>query len=138
MLEHVRATSSSAMSASATRGAPPVLQALQPGDSRRRNPGLTGPNGAGKSTLAHLLMRFADPDAGAVLIDGVNTREATIASVRAQIGLVAQNVLLLNGTRGGEYRLRRAGREPGENRGRRQGRPRPCLYHANCPTATTR
>ncbi len=59
---------------------------------------LTGRNGAGKSTLAHLLMRFADPDSGAVMIDGVNTREATIASVRAQIGLVAQNVLLLNGS----------------------------------------
>ena len=59
---------------------------------------LTGPNGAGKSTLAHLLMRFADPDGGVVIIDGVNTREATITSVRAQIGLVAQNVLLLNGS----------------------------------------
>jgi ATP-binding cassette, subfamily B, bacterial len=59
---------------------------------------ITGPNGAGKSTLAHLLMRFADPKGGSVLIDGVDTREATIASVRAQIGLVAQNVLLLNGT----------------------------------------
>ncbi len=59
---------------------------------------LTGPNGAGKSTVAHLLMRFADPNGGAVTIDGVNTQEATIASVRAQIGLVAQNVLLLNGS----------------------------------------
>lgn len=59
---------------------------------------LTGPNGAGKSTLAYLLMRFIDPDEGAVMIDGVNTRQATLASVRAQIGLVAQNVLLLNGS----------------------------------------
>jgi ATP-binding cassette subfamily B protein len=59
---------------------------------------ITGPNGAGKTTLAHLLMRFADPVKGRVLIDGVDTREATIASVRSQIGLVAQNVLLLNGS----------------------------------------
>jgi ATP-binding cassette, subfamily B, bacterial len=59
---------------------------------------ITGPNGAGKSTLAHLLMRFADPDGGRVLIDGVDTRTASMASVRAQVGLVAQHVLLLNGT----------------------------------------
>ena len=59
---------------------------------------ITGPNGAGKSTLAHLLMRFADPLEGSVQIDGVDTRTATLASVRAQIGLVAQHVLLLNGT----------------------------------------
>ena len=59
---------------------------------------ITGANGAGKSTLAHLLMRFADPIEGSVLIDGVDTRTATLASVRAQIGLVAQHVLLLNGT----------------------------------------
>jgi len=59
---------------------------------------LTGRNGAGKSTLAHLLMRFVDPGGGVVMIDGVNIREATIASVRAHIGLVAQNVQLLNGS----------------------------------------
>jgi len=59
---------------------------------------ITGPNGAGKSTLAHLLLRFTDPHSGSVLIDGVDTRKATIASVRKQIGLVAQHVLLLNGT----------------------------------------
>lgn len=59
---------------------------------------ITGPNGAGKSTLAHLMLRFADPARGRVLIDGVDIRHASIASVRAQVGLVAQQVLLLNGT----------------------------------------
>jgi len=59
---------------------------------------ITGPNGAGKSTLAHLLLRFADPTGGSIHIDGVDTRKATIASVRRQIGLVAQHVLLLNGS----------------------------------------
>ena len=59
---------------------------------------ITGPNGAGKTTLAHLLMRFADPDAGRILIDGADTRSCTLASVRNRIGLVAQHVLLLNGT----------------------------------------
>lgn len=59
---------------------------------------ITGPNGAGKSTLAHLLLRFADPDGGRVLIDGSDIREFTLASVRARVGLVAQQALLLNGT----------------------------------------
>jgi ATP-binding cassette, subfamily B, bacterial len=59
---------------------------------------LTGKNGAGKSTLAQLLMRFIDPARGCILIDGINIRDATLASVRSQVGLVAQHVLLLNGT----------------------------------------
>jgi ABC-type multidrug transport system fused ATPase/permease subunit len=59
---------------------------------------LTGENGAGKSTLIHLLMRFADPERGRILIDGTDIRGVSIASLRGQIGLVAQQVLLLNGT----------------------------------------
>ena len=59
---------------------------------------ITGKNGAGKSTLAHLLMRFADPESGRVLIDGTDIRHCTLASVRARVGLVAQHVLLLNGS----------------------------------------
>lgn len=59
---------------------------------------LTGPNGAGKTTIGHLLMRFADPDDGRILIDNIDTRQATMSSLRSQIGLVAQHVLLLNGT----------------------------------------
>jgi len=59
---------------------------------------LTGENGSGKSTIVHLLMRFADPDQGRVLIDGTDIRHVSIPSLRRQIGLVAQHVLLLNGT----------------------------------------
>ena len=59
---------------------------------------LTGENGAGKSTIVHLLMRFADPDRGRLLVDGRDIRGVGIASLRSQIGLVAQHVLLLNGT----------------------------------------
>ena len=59
---------------------------------------LTGPNGAGKSTLAHLLMRLADVDSGRITIDGVDIRAVNMASLRAQIGLVAQHTLLLNGS----------------------------------------
>ena len=57
---------------------------------------LTGVNGAGKSSLVHLLMRFSDPDAGRILLDGLDIREATLKSLRTQIALVSQNVLLFN------------------------------------------
>ena len=59
---------------------------------------IVGENGAGKSTLIHLLMRFDDPQQGIIEIDGTDTREVSITSLRQQIGLVQQNVLLLNGT----------------------------------------
>ena len=58
--------------------------------------GITGVNGAGKSTLAHLLLRFADPDAGRMLLDGHDLREFTLRNLRGHIGLVSQNVLLFN------------------------------------------
>jgi ATP-binding cassette, subfamily B, bacterial len=59
---------------------------------------ITGENGAGKSTIAHLLMRFIPASAGHILIDGHDISTAELGSVRAQVGLVAQHVLLLNGT----------------------------------------
>jgi subfamily B ATP-binding cassette protein MsbA len=59
---------------------------------------LVGSSGAGKSTLVNLLPRFHDPTEGAVLFDGVDVREATLASLRGQIGLVTQEVILFNDT----------------------------------------
>jgi ABC-type multidrug transport system fused ATPase/permease subunit len=59
---------------------------------------ITGPNGAGKSTLMHLLMRFADPSSGRITLDGVDLRELTMRNLRSHIGLVSQQVLLLNDT----------------------------------------
>ena len=59
---------------------------------------ITGENGAGKSTLAHLLMRFHEPQSGEILIDGNPIAEVTLNSLRSQIGIVQQHVLLLNGT----------------------------------------
>ena len=55
---------------------------------------LTGASGAGKSTLARLLLRFDDPDAGAVLLDGHDLRALTLGSVRANVGLLLQETLL--------------------------------------------
>jgi ATP-binding cassette, subfamily B, bacterial len=59
---------------------------------------LTGKNGAGKSTLAHLLMRLMHPQQGRILIDGVDIEGVSLASLRSQIGVVQQHVLLFNGT----------------------------------------
>ena len=59
---------------------------------------IVGENGAGKSTLVHLLLRFDDPQQGSIEIDGTDIRDASITSLRRQIGMVQQNVLLLNGT----------------------------------------
>jgi ATP-binding cassette, subfamily B, bacterial len=59
---------------------------------------ITGENGAGKSTLAHLLMRLHDPDCGQILIDGVDIAGVSLHSLRSQIGIVPQHVLLFNGT----------------------------------------
>lgn len=59
---------------------------------------ITGANGAGKSTLMHLLMRFAEPDSGRITIDGIDLKELQLASLRSQIGLVSQHVMLFNET----------------------------------------
>ena len=60
--------------------------------------GLAGPSGAGKSTLLRLLFRFFDPDEGRVLIDGQDIAGVTQASLRRNLGLVPQEVVLFNDT----------------------------------------
>lgn len=55
-----------------------------------------GQSGAGKSTIVNLLTRFYDPDQGRILIDGIDLRNATVRSLRSQIGLVSQEVILFN------------------------------------------
>ncbi|ROU00155.1 ABC transporter ATP-binding protein [Histidinibacterium lentulum] len=59
---------------------------------------ITGPSGAGKSTLTSLVLRLYDPTAGRVLIDGTDIRTVTLRSLRAQIGLVPQDPLMIRGT----------------------------------------
>jgi len=55
-----------------------------------------GHSGAGKSTIVNLLTRFYDPDSGCILFDGIDVRQATVRSLRSQIGLVSQEVILFN------------------------------------------
>ncbi|MBO9100079.1 MULTISPECIES: ABC transporter ATP-binding protein [unclassified Rhizobium] len=57
-----------------------------------------GPSGAGKTTICSLLPRFYEVDSGAISIDGMDIRDMTQASLRAQIGIVAQDVFLFGGT----------------------------------------
>lgn len=57
---------------------------------------LVGLSGAGKSTLTNLLMRFYDPTSGDILIDGADISDGKLVSLRAQIALVTQEVILFN------------------------------------------
>ncbi|WDR01426.1 ABC transporter ATP-binding protein [Devosia algicola] len=57
-----------------------------------------GPSGAGKTTICSLLPRFYEVDDGEIVIDGMDIRDMTQASLRAQIGIVAQDVFLFGGT----------------------------------------
>ena len=59
---------------------------------------LVGPSGAGKTTIANLLLRFWDPSAGRILIDGVDLREFELDHLRARISLVSQDTYLFNDT----------------------------------------
>ncbi len=60
--------------------------------------GLVGKSGAGKSTTINLICRFYEPDAGAILIDGEDSREIDLQNMRSQIGIVLQEPFLFNGT----------------------------------------
>jgi subfamily B ATP-binding cassette protein MsbA len=59
---------------------------------------IVGRSGAGKTTLVNLLPRFFDVTSGAILIDGVDIRDVTIPSLRAQIGMVTQETVLFDDT----------------------------------------
>jgi subfamily B ATP-binding cassette protein MsbA len=59
---------------------------------------LVGPSGAGKSTLVDLIPRFYEPASGRILLDGVDTREITLQSLRALTGIVSQDTVLFNDT----------------------------------------
>ena len=59
---------------------------------------VVGSSGAGKSTLVHLIPRFFDVTSGSLTIDGCDVRDASLASLRSQIGVVAQDTVLFNDT----------------------------------------
>jgi ATP-binding cassette, subfamily B, bacterial MsbA len=59
---------------------------------------LVGPSGAGKSTLVNLIPRFFDVTGGRITMDGIDVRQLSLASLRAQIGKVTQETILFNDT----------------------------------------
>ncbi len=68
--------------------------AIEPGETIA----IVGATGAGKTTLANLIARFYDPTEGRVTLDGHDLREITLASLRANLGVVLQDPFLFSGT----------------------------------------
>ena len=89
-------TGSSGTGSSAEKKNENVLEKLSFTLGAGRVLGLLGRTGSGKTTLARLLMRFYDPQSGAVTLDGIDLRTARLEQVRAQVTLVTQNIELLS------------------------------------------
>ncbi|WP_338872684.1 ABC transporter ATP-binding protein [Spirosoma sp. SC4-14] len=75
-----------------------VLQNISFDLSKGKTIALVGASGGGKSTIADLIPRFYDPTAGQILIDGIDLRDCTMESLRAQMGIVTQESILFNDT----------------------------------------
>jgi ATP-binding cassette subfamily B protein len=97
----------------------PDLPALK-GFSLTVRPGetvaLVGPSGAGKSTVFRLLLRFYDPQAGVVSVDGVDVRAADPVAVRGRFAWVSQEAPLFSGSANENIRFGREGASDGEIR----------------------
>ncbi len=77
---------------------------------------LVGPSGAGKSTIFQLLLRFYDPQGGAITIDGVDVRRLEPADLRRAISIVQQNAPLFAGSAADNIRFGRPGADDDEVR----------------------
>jgi ATP-binding cassette subfamily B protein len=77
---------------------------------------LVGPSGAGKTTLFQLLLRFHDPQAGAVRIDGVDVRQADPRAVRERFALVPQDPVIFAASVADNVRYGRSAASPDEVR----------------------
>ena len=78
--------------------APPALEGVNATIPARGMLAIVGPSGAGKSTLGRLLLRFADPTSGRILIDGTPLTDLDVASWRRRVAVVPQKAFLFNAT----------------------------------------
>ena len=76
----------------------PVLQEVSFEVMPNETVALVGLSGAGKTTIINLLSRFYDSTSGKITIDGIDIREVSLSSIRSQIGLVTQELILFNDT----------------------------------------
>jgi len=74
----------------------PVLRDINFSAHKGEVVALVGPSGAGKSTLVDLIPRFYEPTSGRILLDGTDSREITLPSLRALTGIVSQDTVLFN------------------------------------------
>jgi subfamily B ATP-binding cassette protein MsbA len=79
-------------------GGDPVLRDVSFTARRGEVIALVGPSGSGKSTLVDLIPRFIEPADGCITLDGVDTREIRLPSLRALTGIVSQDTVLFNDT----------------------------------------
>ena len=79
-------------------GEEPVLRDVSFTARRGEVVALVGASGAGKSTLVDLIPRFYEPTAGTIRLDGVDTRDVTLTSLRGLTGIVSQDTVLFNDT----------------------------------------
>ena len=75
-----------------------VLQGINIKIDAGKTVALVGPSGGGKTTICSLLPRFYEVSSGAILIDGQDVRDVTLASLRRSIGVVQQDVYMFGGT----------------------------------------
>ncbi len=131
--------SSSATSASATRTATThILAACRCTSTAGQMIAIVGRSGAGKTTLVNLLPRFYDVTAGAILIDGVDIRDVTLASLRAQIGIVTQETVLFDDTIASNIAYGSPERVAARRSRPRRGRRTRTTSWPRCRRATTR
>src|SRR5207245_14700 len=79
-------------------GEEPVLRDVSFVARRGEVIALVGASGAGKSTLVDLIPRFYEPTSGVIRLDGIDTKEISLASLRGLTGIVSQDTVLFNDT----------------------------------------